>query len=83
MSEYREFRSTIKQLQRFEAYLHELLRRDDTLPLDLDDFVAAGTMACHCWEIARMLCERARIELPSEPDWLAILAEVNEAAAAP
>ncbi|ALN64585.1 hypothetical protein GLA29479_3734 [Lysobacter antibioticus] len=40
-------------------------------------------MASSCWAIVKMLCEHARIELPSEPDWFAILDEVNEAAAVP
>ncbi|WP_408951480.1 hypothetical protein [Lysobacter sp. Hz 25] len=83
MSEHRDFRSTAKELLRFEVYLHELLRWDDTLQLELDDLLAAGTMASSCWEIVKMLCEHARIELPSEPDWRTILDEVNEAATVP
>lgn len=83
MSEERDFRSTAKQLERFEVSLHDLLHWDDTLQLELDDLLAARTMASSCWAIVKMLCEHARIELPSEPDWFAILDEVNEAAAAP
>ncbi|ALN78585.1 hypothetical protein [Lysobacter antibioticus] len=79
----RDFRSTAKQLERFEVSLHDLLHWDDTLQLELDDLLAARTMASSCWAIVKMLCEHARIELPSEPDWFAILDEVNEAAAVP
>ncbi len=83
MSEHRDFRSTAKQLERFEVFLHELLRWDDTLQLELDDQLAARTIASSCWAVVRMLCEQARIELPSEPDWFAILDEVNTAAVVP
>ena len=72
MSEHRDFRSMAKQLERIEVCMHELMRRDDTVQVDLDELLAARSIASSCWEIVRLHCERARIELPNEPDWLSI-----------
>ncbi|MBT2748357.1 MULTISPECIES: hypothetical protein [unclassified Lysobacter] len=82
MSEYyRDFHSTAKYLQRYEVCIHDLLQFDDTEQMAAEDLDAAKRMARSCWAVVMMLCEKAQIELPKEPDFDPILDEVNEVAA--
>lgn len=78
MSEHhRNFGGITRSLTKFEVDIHDMLAQDDTAALVPEDLVAAGKLARSCWAVVAMLCGAAGVDLPSEPDWDVILADVN------
>ncbi|MGO1069660.1 hypothetical protein [Lysobacter sp. CA199] len=78
MSEHlRNFGNLTRSLTKFEVDIHDMLTHDDTAALVPEDLAAAGKLSRSCWAVVAMLCGAAGVDLPTEPDWDDILAEVN------
>ncbi|MGO1069589.1 hypothetical protein [Lysobacter sp. CA199] len=78
MSEHhRNFGNITRSLTKFEVDIHDMLAHDDTAALVPEDLKAAGTLSRSCWAVVAMLCGAAGVDLPTEPDWDVILADVN------
>ncbi|MBT2749996.1 MULTISPECIES: hypothetical protein [unclassified Lysobacter] len=78
MSEHhRNFGAITRSLTKFEVDIHDMLAHDDTAALAREDLEAAGKLSRSCWAVVAMLCGTAGVDLPTEPDWDVILADVN------
>lgn len=78
MSEYhRNFCTITRRMTEFEVSIHDMLTHDDTAALTREDLVAAGKLTRNCWAVVAMLCGAAGVDLPTEPDWDVLLANVN------
>lgn len=78
MSEHhRNFGNITRSLTKFEVDIHDMLAHDDTVALVPEDLEAAGKLSRSCWAVVAMLCGAAGVDLPAEPDWDDILADIN------
>ena len=78
MSEYhRNFGNITRSLTKFEVDIHDMLAHEETAALIPEDLEAAGKLSRSCWAVVAMLCGAAGVDLPTEPDWDDILANVN------
>ncbi|WP_394538765.1 hypothetical protein PRJ39_24940 [Lysobacter enzymogenes] len=76
---HRNFSNLTRPLTKFEVEIHDMLVHNDTAALEPEDLNAAGTLSRSCWAVVDMLCRAGGVDLPTEPDWDAILADVNKA----
>lgn len=74
---HRNFGNLARSLTKFEVDIHDMLSHDDTVALAPEDLHAAGKLSRSCWAVVAMLCGAAGVDLPTEPDWDRILADVN------
>ena len=78
MSEHhRNFGNITRSLTKFEVGIHDMLAHDYTAALVPEDLEAAGKLTRSCWAVVAMLCGADGVDLPTEPDWDRILAQVN------
>jgi len=71
----REFAQAQQPIAAAEYYLHDLLRREEDAALPVEDRQAVYEVVRSAWAITQMLCDRASVDLPREPNWEAILKE--------